>query len=61
MLVHSKIEQQVQGSHITPTLHSSSLILNILHSVLLQSLKQHWHIISNKNLHFIMHDSLVMH
>ena len=39
MLVHSKIEQQVQGSHITPTPHSSSLTINILHSVLLQSLK----------------------
>ena len=30
MLVHSKIEQQVQGSHITPTPHSSSLTINIL-------------------------------
>lgn len=47
MLVHKKIEQQVQNSHITPTPGSSSLTINILHSVLLQSLKQHWHIISN--------------
>lgn len=48
MLVHSKIELQVQGSHITLTPCSSSVTINTLHSILLQSLKQHWHIISKK-------------